>query len=185
MKFTFLYLISFLSLHSSAQINRADSISILNAEKQCNIMATLFIEKKYNEFTRFTYPPVVKKFGGEQNMVTTLKKELDKLETQGYTFTNATIEKPLKMIHFNKMLQCSLTENLEIKIPGGNLRATSTLIGISTDNGKNWTFIDTHGSDLASLQKIVPDLSNDLDIPKKTEPVFYKDEKTKTKDSIH
>lgn len=44
----------------------------------------------------------------------------------------------------------------------------STLIAISTDNGKNWYFVDTPGKDIQTMKKALPNLSGELVIPKET-----------------
>ena len=107
-------------------------------------------------------------------MVALIQQSMDQLQNQGYTFTNFTIEKPLHMIHFNNNLQCTITEIIEMKVPNGKITSKASLVGVSGDNGQNWTFIDTHGSDLPSLQKQVPGLSDSLQIPEKQQPVFEK-----------
>jgi hypothetical protein len=61
-----------------------------------------------------------------------------------------------------------------MKVPGGRVTSNASLIGISSDNGNNWTFIDTHGADLKTIQKSIPGLSNELLLPEKEKPVFYK-----------
>ena len=58
---------------------------------------------------------------------------------------------------------------------GGKISTSSTLIGISDDKGKTWTFIDAAGKDLATLRKVIPNLSDKLVIPKMQQPQFVMD----------
>ena len=51
----------------------------------------------------------------------------------------------------------------------------STLIAISNDKGENWYFVDTTGKDIKALQKLLPNLSDDLKIPKMTQPIFIEE----------
>ncbi|MEX0314298.1 MAG: hypothetical protein AB3N18_08985, partial [Allomuricauda sp.] len=65
-------------------------------------------------------------------------------------------------------LQCSLTQIIVMQTPRGKIESEYTLIGISKDNGQNWTFIDTSGKDKETMLKYFPNLHNDIVIkPKK------------------
>jgi len=57
----------------------------------------------------------------------------------------------------------------------GRLEATSYLIALSADKGATWTFIDTSGKTLAEVQKMFPSLSDELVIPEKQQPQFFKE----------
>jgi hypothetical protein len=174
MKYLITILFIFLAFFTAAQIEQVDSVSLANAEKQGNIMAKLLLAKDFKGFAKYTYQPIIEMAGGEAKMIELIKQSFDQLETQGYTFTNFTIEKPLHIIHFNNTLQCTIIENIEMKVSDGRLTSKSALIGISNDNGQNWAFIDTHGTDLKTLQSTLPGLSDNLILPEKEEPVLYK-----------
>lgn len=165
----------FFSFSAFAQSTASDSVAISNCETQGNMMAKLLFEKKYDAFIKYMYAPLLKLAGGADNMTRAVKKSMDDLETQGYSFTNISIDKPATIIHTDKTLQCVVMQHIEMKVPGGRVTSNASLIGISNDNGKNWTFIDTHGADLKTLQKSIPALSNQLSLPEKEKPVFYKD----------
>lgn len=175
MKYLIAVLFSFSTLFAFAQNEQVDSIAAINAEKQGNIMAKLLLARDFKAFTKYTYPPIVKMAGGDEKMIKLIKESLDLMETQGYTFTNFSVEKPTTIVHFNNTLQCTIIENIEIKVPKGRLISKAALIGVSCDNGQTWTFIDTHGSDLKTLQGTLAGLSDDLVIPQKEKPVFYED----------
>jgi hypothetical protein len=96
----------FFSFSVFAQARASDSVATSNCETQGNIMAKLLFEKKYDAFIKYTYPSLLKLGGGAANMSKAVKKSMDDLETQGYSFTNISIDKPGKIIHANKMLQC-------------------------------------------------------------------------------
>ena len=170
---TFLFAIS---LHCSfAQIEPKDSLFIPNIKSEGDTMTKLFIAKDYKAFAKYTYLPIIEKLGGEEKMIQRIKDELDKFEKEGIVFLNCTVSAPTNIVHYKKTIQCVLNEKIEMKIPDCYLTAISSLIGISTDNGKKWVFIDTHGKDLKSLQLETPGLSNSLIIPEQPKPVFVHD----------
>lgn len=175
MKYFLIISLNFLFFASMAQTGQADSTYLSNAEKHGTAMAQLLLAKNYKAFAKYTYAPIIEMAGGDEKIAALIKKDFDQLETDGYYLLNCTIEKPLNIIRTNNELQCTLTEHIEMKVPNGRIISSSTIIGISNENGENWTFIDTHGKDLKNLQTMLSNLSNQLDIPEKKNPLFYAD----------
>lgn len=175
MKYLLAFSFMFTFLFSSAQTEQVDSTSFNIVEKQGTEMARVLLAKDYKAFAKYTYQPVIEMAGGEEKMIELLKQTFDQMETEGYSFTSFTIEKPVTIIRFNNTLQCTLIQHIELKVPAGRLTTRSALIGISKDDGQNWTFIDTHGADLKTLQKTLSGLSDNLMLPEKQDPVFYKE----------
>jgi hypothetical protein len=64
-----------------------------------------------------------------------------------------------------------------MKVPGGRLYQDSSLLGISEDKGKHWTFIDLGPITKDQLQLVFPELDGKITLPEKKQPVFVKDEK--------
>ncbi|MDN3657059.1 hypothetical protein QWZ08_15525 [Ferruginibacter paludis] len=169
------YLITSLSLlliYTSllSQTLYADSASQSNALKQGTLMAKLLLKKDYRSFTAFTYAPIIKMAGGLDKMASYMEESFKGMEDEGFSIANVTVENCSKIIHLEKQLQCTLTEIVELKHTDGKLIQKSTLIGIYSDKGVTWTFIDTHGATLKKLQETIKELSNDLVVPEQQEP---------------
>jgi len=152
---------------------KPDSLIFAVVEMQGNAMAKLLLAKDYKAFAKYTYPPVVKMSGGETKLVALITKSFKDLEGQGYTVTSITVDKPAAIIHFGNKLQCTVTQVLEMTTPKGRLVSIASLIGNSDNNGKNWTFVDTHNADLKTLRASIPGISSQLIIPAAQEPVLY------------
>ena len=108
--------------------------------------------------------------GGLDKMASDMGHSFKGIEDEGFTIANVTIENCSKIIHTETQLQCTLSEVIELKHTDGKLVQKSKLIGISTDKGMTWTFVDTHGETLKKLQETIKELSNELVIPKQQEP---------------
>jgi hypothetical protein len=54
----------------------------------------------------------------------------------------------------------------------GKIELETSLIAISNDGGKNWTFIDTSIYNVKDVKASLPHLSPDLDIPPAKQPKF-------------
>jgi hypothetical protein len=153
-----------------AQIQQQDSTYILKVQQQGTKMCQLLIAKDYKSFIKYSYPPVIEMLGGEEKMIEKMTQLLEQMAIGGYIILNGSIEKPLKIVHLKDELQCALAQNMEMKVPAGREMIHSSLIGISTDKGENWTFIDTQNKDLKAMQALFPNLSDSLVMPEKREP---------------
>lgn len=152
------------------QIPQQDSIYIHRVQEQGTEMCKLLIAKDYKAFSKFTYPPVIVMIGGEEKMIEKMTQQLDQMAIDGYVILNASIVKPLRIVHLKDELQCTLAQNIEMKVPTGREMIHSSLIAISTDKGENWTFIDTQNKDIKKLQVLYPNLSDSLVMLEKKEP---------------
>ncbi|MBC7651532.1 MAG: hypothetical protein H7101_07275 [Deinococcales bacterium] len=148
----------------------------INAVKtQANIMVTAMKKQDYKTLVKMTYPKAVAVAGGEAKMLEGMNKGLGQMKTNGISFSNVSVGEPSAIITVGKQLQCTIPDKLEMKMMGGTIGTNSTLIGISDDKGKTWTFIDAVGKDLVTLRKVIPTLSNKLIIPKMQQPQFVAD----------
>jgi hypothetical protein len=136
-------------------------------------MSEAFINGDYITFVNYIYPPILNSMGGSTKMIESLKKSMSGMNTQGAAISEITFDQPSKIIISGKELQSTIAQRMEIKLVEGRIVNTSTLIAISTDNGNNWTFIDTSNKDLTTLRKALPNLSAAISIPLQQSPVRY------------
>lgn len=136
-----------------------------NIKVQAEKMGAAFIAADYKIFAKFTYPKVLQLMGGEAKMATVLSKSIDAMKARGMSVSAITFSEPTKIIRAGKELQCTVEQHTEISQLNRKAVTTSVLIAISADNGINWTFIDTSNKDMATLRKMLPNLSKDINIP--------------------
>ena len=63
---------------------------------------------------------------------------------------------------------------LEMKAPGGKLLQKSFVIGVSSDQGKTWTFVNGD-QEMKKIKQVLPDLPDKLKLPERQKPTFEKD----------
>lgn len=144
-------------------------------KEQTEMMGQFFLEKDFMSFSKYTYPKIIEMMGGKHKMVEAMEMVLEEMTSNGTDFLNITFGEPSKIITVGSELQCTVPQTIEMKIPEGKLISNSTLIAISIDNGKNWYFVDTSGKDIQAMKKALPNLSEELVIPEKTQPMFYQE----------
>lgn len=140
---------------------------------QADRMAELFLNKEYGSFIEFTCPAIIEMMGGKQKMLESLELGMKKTAADGMEVLNFIMGQPSKVVTSGNELQCTITQTIEMKMPKGRMVTNSTLIGVSSDKGKSWTFFDSRGKDIQTLQKMIPNLSVQLVIPEEQQPLFY------------
>lgn len=158
---------------SNSQIKTLDHSTKIREEAE--MMCQFLLKKDYNSFIKFTYPKLIEMIGGKEKMVEQLSKEFKKMNKDGFEFLNITLGNPSEIIIINNELQCTLHQNIEMKVPSGRLISHSTLIAISSNGGKNWYFLDTSGKDIQTMKRSFSNLSEKLVIPQQDKPTFYED----------
>lgn len=139
-----------------------------NIKKEAEKMGNLMVTKDYKNFIKYMYPPLINLMGGEERILSTFEQGLP----NGSSIEKITISDLSDTIQIQNQIQCTLKEEITMKVNGGKLLATSTLIGLSEDNGKTWYFLDSNGHSLESLKEKFPNISDKLTITENEKPTF-------------
>ena len=164
------------TLFCKAQTGATDTTNIQHRiKKQAEIMGNFFIKEDYQSFVKYNYPDLIDMMGGAKKMAGTLEKMVNDMKSQGAVFSSIKFGQPFEFVRTEDELQCLIPQTLEMKVPNGRMVTVSALIAVSKDEGENWYFIDTGGKDMITVKQIVPTLSNELILPPKQGPIFYRD----------
>jgi hypothetical protein len=132
---------------------------------QAQKMAAALVKGDYPTFVHFMNPAIIRMIGGEAAM----KKQMATLDStmkkQGATFGKIVIGDATKIVSSGKELQCTVSQESEILAKGGSMKTKSTLIAISADGGKTWTFLDTVNKDLTAVRQLLPNLNPAISFP--------------------
>jgi hypothetical protein len=130
-----------------------------------------FSRKDFARFMDLTYPKVVEMAGGREKMIAAMKKELKEMESEGVVLLSSTSGAPTQFIHDSGSIYAVVPNTLKVKAQDGIFQTEGSLIGISTDDGVKWTFIDASGKDLTELKKLLPGIADKLKLPPDKAPV--------------
>ncbi|HEX2607592.1 MAG TPA: hypothetical protein VHK91_09445, partial [Flavisolibacter sp.] len=119
-----------------------DSLATVRLRRQAFEMSQALLDQDYKTFVVYTYPKVVKMMGGTEKMLQVLRNGKVEMEQKGMRFDSVALEEPGPLLRSGTAYQSLIIEHLIIKVPGGKLYSTSTLIAFSPDAGKTWTFLD-------------------------------------------
>lgn len=174
-KFILLFILFIFSLTTKAQLN--DNAIVRTMLENADEMGKKFIAKDYKAFLKYSHPLVTASMGGEKKVYDQILADIKSLEEQEITFLSIKFGVPSKIISVGNEKQAVVPEMIEMKVPGGTLTTTTSMLAISTDKGINWYFVDTGGHNLATMKNLLPTLSNQLEIPEPQDPSFEEDNK--------
>jgi hypothetical protein len=140
---------------------------------QASRMANGLVSADYSTFIHYLHPKVIEVSGGVAALKQTLAQMSRQLSTAGMSFIEVSLDSASPFIKKGAQLQATIRQHTTIKMQVGRSVATSTLIGMSVDNGLHWRFVDTNNKTLADVQQLLPNLSNALVIPPQQPPVHY------------
>jgi hypothetical protein len=140
---------------------------------QANQMASLYKLGDYINYVKYIHPVIVQATGGEAKMIDLLNAQNAQLKNKGVVINSITFNSPSEIVKSKTELQCTISQHTELKPAKGRVITYTTLIAISTDNGKSWKFIDTSKMDIATVRKLYPNLSSKITLPPKQKPTVY------------
>jgi hypothetical protein len=142
-------------------------------KEQAGRMGQALISGDYKTFVRYTYPGLITIAGGADKLTEQLSRLMNDMKRKGMEFKSVSFGAVSKIVTSGHEQQCTLPQHTEIVMQDGRVVTTSTLIGLSSDGGRNWTFVDTSNKDMATIRKLLPGLSNAIVIPPAQPPVRY------------
>jgi len=130
-----------------------------------------FRRRDFARMVDLTYPKVISAAGGRDKMIAALAKGLKEMETEGVVVLSSTAAAPRQVVHVPGWIYAVVPTTLKVKAQDGIFQTDSSMIGLSSDNGANWTFIDAGGKDHTQLKGFLPAPADKLELPADKEPV--------------
>jgi hypothetical protein len=130
-----------------------------------------FQRRDFVRMVDLTYPKVIESAGGRDKMIAALAKGLKEMETEGVTVLSSAAGAPTQIVRVSGWIYAVVPTTLKVKAQDGVFQTESSMIGLSSDNGANWTFIDAGGKDHKQLMSFLPAPADSLKLPADKEPV--------------
>jgi hypothetical protein len=142
-----------------------------NLMTQAKEMNDAFARRDYERFADLTYPKVVEMAGGRDQMLKGIPQQLKEMEAEGVVILSSTSGSPTQFVHDSGSIYAVLPATLKAKAKDGVFESEGSLVGISSDGGTNWTFIDASGKDHRELKTILGNVVDRLNLPPDKRPV--------------
>lgn len=145
------------------------------ALEQARACATATASGDVPTIIRYTHPTVIEALGGREKMEAILRKGLDQMKAGGVAMEDARVDPPSALQEQGNSLYSVLPLSVTVRLPQGRFRTHSFLLGVSTDQGAHWTFVDgAPGAE--KIRQLLPDLPKDLPLPERRAPMPIEDE---------
>jgi hypothetical protein len=136
--------------------------------QRASVLAQAMLKSDYSTIIDNTYPKAIQLAGGKEKMIEYINKFAGQMKEIGMSFDEISMGTPGKFYRTGNEIYCLVPENITFKTQQGRILSHSSLLGISQDNGKSWTFLDINNSSRANLKLIIPNINPGLEIPKAT-----------------
>jgi hypothetical protein len=127
--------------------------------------------RDFGRMVDLTFPKAIEAAGGRDKMISALTKGMKEMEAEGVTVLSSTAEGPTQIVHVSDWIYAVVPTSLKVKAQSGVFKTESSMVGISSDHGVNWTFIDAGGKDHKQLLSVLPAPADTLKLPAEKEPV--------------
>jgi hypothetical protein len=140
-------------------------------------MGNALVKKNSEQFLSYMHPSMIKLAGGKDKLKVISDSALKVFEQFGGKVSRITYGNPAEIISYKKTLQSVISQTTTLSSFIGDAELSSSLIAISNDNGKSWTFIDSNMFGIKEIRTAMPDISPALVIPKSAPPkIVMKDQ---------
>ncbi|MEN9884107.1 MAG: hypothetical protein RLZZ420_1324 [Bacteroidota bacterium] len=139
-------------------------------------MGNALVKKDGDRFLSYMHPSMISLAGGKTQLRLMADSAFKVVEQVGGRVSRISFGNPSPVLQFRNTLQAVISQQMLLTTLLGNAELSSSLIAISADKGKTWTFIDTNLFNVKQIKSAMPDISPELVIPKAAPPKFMLNE---------
>lgn len=129
----------------------------------------------YETLLGFTYPDVIEKAGGPENVKKALVLIHDTQSKKGMLLQQYKIKPPLQVTKTDEETHAILPVTTVSKVPGGKVTSDVHVIVVGTENNNRWYIIETTSLDDGNVSKVLASWDNTMMLPFKKAPIFKED----------
>jgi hypothetical protein len=128
--------------------------------------ARALVEENYEKFVDLIYPKIVEEAGGRKILIGFLKESVESRKRRQLRLLSYEMKMPQRVVRSKGDLFAIVPGTMRMSGPEGATTTPSFLVGISSDEGKTWKFIESNKPENAkAIRKMVPHLPTDLALP--------------------
>ncbi|MCO5249229.1 MAG: hypothetical protein M9887_09815 [Chitinophagales bacterium] len=145
----------------SVQISMAQTTN-KQANMQLEVMRQALLTKDYDLYIHFMYEGALENFSSREEAKSYISAQFAIFENSGIKIKDLQFSRGSKIVSKGKTLQFTVLQQLILSSSEGDASLSSTLIGISKNNGVNWEFLGANTRGKEEMLSIYPELSKDL-----------------------
>jgi hypothetical protein len=163
-----LLLCSFFSFRIYAQVefDIQEAINAYYSAKMCDDYQTLL---------GYTYPDVIEKAGGPDNVIKALELIHDTQRKKGFLLEEYRSKPPVQMKAIGEQTHAIVPVTTVSKVPGGKVFNENHIIVVGVEKNTRWFIIETTSLDERNVNKVLASWDDTMLIPYKKAPIFKED----------
>jgi hypothetical protein len=142
------------------------------AKRNAQECANSVVSADYDTLVRFTHPRIIEMMGGKENMIKAVKDSISQMKSKGVDFVSATVGDAGNQINVDDLIVFTIPQKIVLKAPTARITQESFLLGISSDKGVTWVFLDLGPITEEQFKETFPELSGKVAMPPKKKPLI-------------
>jgi len=142
------------------------------AKRDAQASVDALLNGEFERFAAFMYPRALKFAGGRDKVIATVQRGFEDMRAQGARMESARAGQPEQMMRAGQDLMTIIPIAQIASLDEDRILFSSHLLGISSDNGKSWTFVDTMKLTPENVRAIVPNFNPAMKLPPNPEPTY-------------
>jgi hypothetical protein len=143
-------------------------------KRKAEELGTATVAGNFAAVIDMTYPKILELMGGREKAISLVETQMKAMKEQGATILDFKLGVPSEFKTGGSELFTVIPTTVIVKMPAGKLTGKSFLVGISSDQGKTWSFADGAQMTEESIKTLFPKFPPSLKLPEKTPPVIEK-----------
>jgi hypothetical protein len=129
----------------------------------------------YETMLGYTYPDVVEKAGGIDNVRKALIQIQETQKKKGFILQEYKTKPALQQVVTGEETHAIVPVTTVSKVPGGKVITETNVIAVGTEKNTRWYIIETTALDDGNVSKVLATWDNTMLLPFKKAPVFKED----------
>ena len=134
-----------------------------NLKTQAAELCKATLAGDFGKLVDYTYPKVIQMLGGKEKMVAAITQEAKQNIPEGFILQAVDVDTPIQIEKIDTQLFAVMPITITVKTPNGTGTNDNWLVGISIDDGHNWTFI--RGVEQKRFDSMFPNAAGKIKIP--------------------
>lgn len=157
------------AVHASPAIPKWASAA---AKRDAQASVDALLKSDFERFATFVYPRAVKLKGGKEKLIAAVQRGLEDMRADGARMESASVGQPEQMMRAGEQLVTIIPVEQVATLNEGQILFSSHLLGISSDDGKSWTFVDTATLTAQNVRDLIPNFNPALKLPPMAAPTY-------------
>ena len=156
--------------------NAQPQVNTENLKRQAQELSDAVVKADYARAADLTYPKLIRLMGGRAQFIAQFEKSMKEMQSDRFRLSEIVVDEPRDVVKVGREYYGIVPSKMSMKVKEGTLGGEAFLIGISTDGGQNWSFVDSAAASDKTLlgQMFGPAVARKLRIPEPKRPVLHR-----------